>query len=92
MFPVTIPDELVLEGSVRRIIAAPDGDLTNDDIAPVESLIRRADDGVSALLMMQLKLEPGELELLQNGGNVWLTMWGAVVPFNVCVLPEGQVP
>lgn len=92
MFPVTIPDELVLEGTVRRIFAAPDGDLTNEAIAPVESLIRRADDGVTAQIMMQLVLEPGELELLAEGGRVWLTMLGAVVPYNLRVLPDGQVP
>lgn len=91
MNPIPVADELVQEGTVRRVIAAPDGDLTNDLIRPVESLISKAPDGM-AMLSMPLALEPGELEILEAGGTVWLSMWGAVVPFNVCALPEGQVP
>lgn len=91
MIPVTIPDELVQPGSVRRVIAAPDGDLTNDEIRPVESLIKAGPDGVAQLSMM-LQLEDGELEHLVNGGRVWLTMLGGIAPFHVEVLDEGQVP
>jgi hypothetical protein len=91
MRPVMIPDELVQPGTVRRIIAAPDGDLTNDEIRPVESLISRGPSNVAQLSMM-LELEDGELEHLQSGGKIWLTMLGAVSPFDVVVLDEGQVP
>lgn len=92
MHIVTIPDELVVPGSVRRIIAPPPGDLAAAEILPVESLIRRGPDGVDALLSMCLDLDEGDLAVLEAGGKVWLTMLGAVVPFNVCVLPDGQVP
>lgn len=92
MRPIPIPDELVEPGTVRRIIAAPDGDLTNDTIRAVESLISADTDGI-ALLSMMLVLEDGELEKLQTGGGrIWLTMRGAVAPFDVRVLDEGQVP
>lgn len=92
MIPVIIPDDLVQPGTVRRIIAVPNGDLTDDDIRPVESLISRAPDGQTAQLSMMLELEPGELGQLARGGRVWLTMIGGVMPFNVQVLDEGQVP
>lgn len=91
MRPMMIPDELVQPGSVRRIVAAPDGDLTNDDIRPVESLITEGSGGLAQLSMM-LELEDGELEHITAGGKIWLTMLGGIAPFNVLVLDEGQVP
>lgn len=91
MRPVIIPDELVQPGTVRRIIAAPDGDLTHDEIRPVESLISRGPDDVARLSMM-LELEDGELDRLAAGGKIWLTMLGGVAPFDIVVLDEGQVP
>lgn len=91
MIPVTIPDELIAPGTVRRVIAAPDGDLLNDEIRPVEALIKADSDGI-ALLSMKLQLEDGDLGRLIRGGTVWLTMRGAVAPFDIQVLEDGQVP
>jgi hypothetical protein len=91
MRPVTIPDELIQPGTVRRVFAAPNGDLTDDQIRPAEALIRRGEDDLAVISCM-LELEPGDLERLQSGGRVWLTMVGGLAPFDVTVLDEGQVP
>ena len=85
MRPTPIPDAEVPYGSVRIVVAPPDGDLTNPDIAPVEVLAERAADGVSPMFHIRCALDAGDLEQLAAGGNVWLTMWGAVVPFAVQV-------
>lgn len=91
MRPTMIPGELVRPGTVRQIVSAPDGDLTNDQIRPVEALIKRGEADLAELSMM-LELEEGELEHLANGGKIWLTMLGGIAPFRVEVLDEGQVP
>jgi len=33
-------------------------------------------------------LEDGDLDLLAAGGTVWITFWGAMVPWAVSVLPR----
>lgn len=87
MRPTPIPDDAVWPGAVRIVVAAPDGDLTNPDIAPVEVVADRAEDGVHPRFHVRAILEPGDLEQLAAGGHVWLTMWGAVVPFALSVAP-----
>jgi hypothetical protein len=87
MRPTPIPEAEVWDGGVRVVFAAPDGDLTNPDIAPVEVVADRADDGVTPRFHVRAVLEAGDLETLAAGGNVWLTMWGTVVPFAVDVRP-----
>lgn len=89
MRPVPIPDELVQPGTVRRLVQAPPGE--EDVVRPVESLISADTDG-TALLSMMMKLEDGDIEKLQAGGRIWLTMRGGIIPFSVHVLDEGQVP
>lgn len=79
-----IPDECVWAGAVRRVIAPPGGDLTDDTIAPCEALIERAVDGIP-LFSMRCVLEDDDLEKLKDGGVVWLTLWGHVVPFALSV-------
>ena len=91
MRPVPIPDELVEPGSVRRVFSAPNGDLTDDQIRPAEALIRRGPDD-AAVISCMLELEEGDLERLLAGGRVWVTMLGGLVPFDVTVQAEGQVP
>lgn len=83
MIPVPIPNELVPEGYVRRVFAAPDGDLTNPDIRPVEVLARKAPGMDTAEISVHLILEGDELERLNAGGSVWLIMLGGLMPFQV---------
>lgn len=90
MRPTPIPADEVPCGAVRVVFAAPDGDLTNPDIAPVEVLAERAADGVSATFSVRAVLEPGDLDRLAAGEPVWLTMWGAVVPFALAVGRDGS--
>jgi hypothetical protein len=85
MQPTTIPDDLIEPGTVRRVISAPNGDLLDDNIRPVEALISRDRPTQLAAFKMRLTLEPGELERLMAGKPVWLTMLGGVAPFSVDV-------
>lgn len=80
-----IPDAEVWAGAVRRVFAAPDGDLANPLIAPVEALVDRSPTTGVANVSVRLVLEDGDLEKLQAGGVVWLTFWGAMVPWAVTV-------
>jgi len=85
MRPTSIPDELVEAGTLRKVISAPNGDLLDDNIRPVEALISRHDATQLAAFRMRLVLEDGELEALQAGKPVWLTMLGGITPFDLQV-------
>lgn len=90
MRPVPIPAETVWEGGVRRVFAAPDGDLTNPDIGPVDVIVDAGLGGVARVNVL-LQLEDGDLERLQSGGAVWLSMLGGLMPFALTVVDaEGQ--
>lgn len=80
MRPTPIPDAEVWEGATRKVFAAPDGDLLNPTIAPVEALVDQAPDGTTNISVC-LELEQHDLATLQAGGRVWLTFWGHIVPF-----------
>jgi hypothetical protein len=70
-------------------IPAPDGDLTNPDIAAVEMLV---DPSVGGLPRFSARcvLEPGDLDKLAAGGHVWVSFYSHVVPFSVDVTgPNG---
>jgi hypothetical protein len=81
MRPAPIPDEAIWPGAVRKVIAAPNGDLTDETIAPVEVLMDRPESLGGVRYCVRMALEPGDLEKLQAGGNVWIAFYGAVVPF-----------
>lgn len=85
MIPTTIPDELVKPGTVRRVFSAPNGDLMDDTIRPVDALVSRDPDTDLASIQVRLVLEDGELERLMAGKPVWLTMLGGLAPFYVQV-------
>jgi hypothetical protein len=90
MHPAPIPDDAVWEGSHRMVMGPPDGDLTNPDIAPVEVLVDRSSIG-GLRYSTRCVLDPGDLATLQAGGAVWVSFYGAVVPFSVDVTgPPGQ--
>jgi len=85
VIPTPIPDELIADGEHRRVFAAPDGDLLNEDIRPVEALISRDSSTDLAAIKVRLVLEDNEIDRLQAGKPVWLTMLGGLTPFDVQV-------
>ena len=85
MIPTTIPDELIKPDSQRHVIAAPNGDLLDDNIRPVEALIERDPPTDLVAIKVRLVLEDGELERLTSGKPVWLTMLGGLAPFDIQV-------
>jgi hypothetical protein len=90
MRPVPIPEDRVWAGGVRRVFAAPDGDLTNPDIGPCEVIVDAGIDGTARVNVL-LQLEDGDLERLTNGGAVWLSMLGGLMPFALTVIDaDGQ--
>lgn len=89
MRPTPIPDEEVPDGYRRLVVAPPDGDMTNPDIAPVEAvfgLIRLGEGSFAPGFAMRLVLEDGELERMASGEPVWLYLVGnRLVPFDVSI-------
>jgi hypothetical protein len=92
--PVPIPDDLVPAGCKRFIISAPDGDLTSDQIRPVEAVAGVVDGQV--LMSMLLAMEPGDLDRLRametelGVAGVWLTMMTNQIPaFSVDIADAG---
>lgn len=93
MHPTPIPDAEIWPGAVRQVIAGPDGDLTNDQIRPVEALIDMSEIGPR--FSMRCELEDRDLAVLQAGGVVWVSQYGDHLhPFSVDVAPaySTQVP
>lgn len=84
MRPAPIPDEAIWEGAVRTVFTAPDGDLLNPTIAPVEVLVDAVSDG-NRRINVRCVLEDGDLDKLMTGGHVWVSFYGALVPFSVDV-------
>lgn len=85
MIPTSIPDELVKPGTQRRVFAAPNGDMLDDNIRPCEALISRDEATNLAAIRVRLELEPCEAEAIAAGKPVWLTMLGGLAPFDVQV-------
>lgn len=78
MRPTPIPDELVPPGMRRLVIAAPDGDLLNPDVAPVEALVSERNG--QRVFATRWQLESGDLEMLTAGGYVWLCVMAPQLP------------
>lgn len=77
MRPSIIPDEEVWEGARRRIIAAPDGDLTGENgIEAVEALTSISEDG-TPMFHVRIVLDDLDVARIQNGERVfWYTQHG----------------
>jgi hypothetical protein len=91
MIPVPIEQNDLWKGSKAVVISPPDGDLTNDEIRAVEAVVDQPDSFDGAWrYSMKLELEEGDIEKLLDGGHVWLSMWGHVVPFAVDVKGPGE--
>lgn len=93
MRPIPIPDWLIPAWGVRKVIAAPDGDLlAQNGIAPVEAIVSVPpdDDEGRPMYTMLIQLEEGDVEAINAaGGRFLLTMQGGVIPFHMGVLVEG---
>ncbi len=83
MRPVPIPDTAIPEGARRVVVAAPDGDLTNPDIAPVEA-VAEMDDGVVWYTVL-LTPEGDDADKLLAGHPIVLSFAGGVPVFAVTV-------
>lgn len=90
MRPAPIPATAVWEGARRVVMSPPGGDLTDPDIAPLEVVVDRPQIG-GLRYSARCVLEDGDLEKLTAGGHVWVSFYGAVVPFCVDVTgPDGR--
>lgn len=93
MRPVPIPESLVWEGGERRVMSAPDGDLLNPDIAPVEVIVDWPVMGGDRVPCFNVRcaLDSGDLAKLAEGGHVWISFYGQFPPFSVDVTgPNGR--
>lgn len=72
----------------KKVYSAPDGDLTNPDIHPVEMVEHDSDLGT--LYSVVVALEGDDLEILNRGGKIVLTMIGSVPPFDLQVCVTGD--
>lgn len=89
MIPTPIPDEEIWPGAERVVIGPPAGEDPTGRIRPAEALIDETDFGRT--FHFRLVLEPGELERLQKGEPMWLSLIGnAVQPFDVGMTSEPE--
>lgn len=87
MRPTIIPEQLIPEGYERLVIAAPGGDLLDPDIAPVEAVVGPSGVRDARQVSLRFQLEPGDLERLIAGGQVWVTVLGQLPPIAMRVGP-----
>jgi hypothetical protein len=86
MNPIPIPDgwpERNLQpGELIRtvVVAAPDGDLTNPDIAPIEGMLRRHSEDGSPVMSFLWRLDDDDLVVLAAGGHLLLTFMSSGIP------------
>ena len=90
MRPIPIPDELQQPGVRRIVIAPPGGDLTNDQIRPVEALAAIVPEGIC--LTMLVALEDGDLDRLTEMRRpaVWLSMYTNQLPPFAVEVADGR--
>lgn len=94
MRPVPLTDSFRASLPEHRaiVIAAPDGDLTNELIAPVEAAVY-VDDFPDPVRMVavEIALEDGDLDRLAAGGHVILTFLGvSAIPVFSVYTTEGN--
>jgi hypothetical protein len=96
MKPIPVTDEMVAAfsdsnpGAVKRTFVGSE-DLPN--VESCEAVVHRSTDGETAVIRVPMQLEPGDIEILSNGGEVWVSMWGGLSPFAVeCVPPPPSSP
>lgn len=84
MRPAPIPDDQIVPGTVRRVVGAPDGDLTGS-IRPVEACVGRMVDSGVLVYHVRCIPEGDDLAKLAAGGTVWVTFLEHMVPFDIQV-------
>lgn len=95
MRAIPIPDGVAEASGGRRVVLGPPGDPTDVDMRACEYVAvpdatYPGRDDYYALIT----LEPGDLELIQATGRLWLRMCGGEVPWAICgIAPtEGGAP
>lgn len=74
MRPVPIPKERIWEGTERRVITGPDGDLTGE-VRPVEALIDVSDKWGPRFHIL-IRVDERDLEALKDDPHFWITWYG----------------
>lgn len=70
-----IPDDEIWEGSIRKVISPPGGDLLNDKVRACEALLDVVDGGPR--FNMRIELTAEDVERIEHGDRVfWLHWWG----------------
>ena len=88
MRPIPIPDHLVGPEGIRRTLTAPDGDLTNEEVHPVDVVLTaprqwKTMQQAGPTYSLVIALEPEERKALAAGGYIMLTLHGACPPMNM---------
>jgi hypothetical protein len=86
-----IPDSALYEGARRTVVGPPTGHDVTGDIRPVEALAIVSPTSGLTVLSVRCALEPGDLETLAAGGNVWISFHSQMVPFSVDVIENTEV-
>lgn len=95
MRPVPIPDHHVPDtwdpeaktGHRRVVIAPPDGNLTNEEIRPVEAIVYDDPNGLRTITVL-VAPEDGDVEVLQAGGHLAISFMSArLAPFAMWMVP-----
>lgn len=71
MRPIPIPGEMAVGGNERKVFAAPSGDLTDPDVAPIEMLVHNG-------MLTSLWVTEGDEHPID--GVVAVTMWANQPP------------
>lgn len=85
--PIDEATAAALGGGHLAVLAGPDGDLTSTDVAPLEVLLQKSDEGFLLSSSVWL-LEDGDLITLAAGGRIVLTVHGHQPVVSLGVVPE----
>lgn len=87
MRPVPISEAQVqaLGGGLRRVLAAPSGDLTDPNCAPLEVVIQQLDDGTHVYSSLWT-IEGDDLRRLRGGARIRLVVFGGQPPVDLSVV------
>jgi hypothetical protein len=90
--PIPVPEplrsQLAEAGAQFQVWAAPNGDLTDPEVRPIEAFsylaaVRGEGDSIrdgQPVTSVIIQLEEGDLELLQDTGLIEFGVWGGALP------------